>query len=116
MPSATRGSGKLDQIIVLQRPVYGDAGAGGHPISWSDIATIRGCIEVFRLGGEAAVAEKLEASHLYNVTVRNRADITAADRLKVITMGDLLLNIRSAADPGPRELYRDLIAEAGTAQ
>jgi head-tail adaptor len=111
-----RRAGGLDEVIVLQEPSYGDAGAGTHPLSWSDMTpTIRGEV-VPGAGRETTVAQQLEGSQLYTVRIYRRADITPAHRLKILTMGDLLLNVRAANDPGPRERFQTLLCEAGTAQ
>lgn len=113
---ARNGAGALREVIVLQKPDYGDDAAGGHPISWSDVATIRGQVAPTTGREETVTAQKLESRQLYLVTIRRRTDVSAASRLKVTTMGDLLLNVR-AANPVPLgEPMQEMLCEAGTAQ
>lgn len=112
---ARGGAGDLDHVIVLQMETYGSDGAGGQPKTWNDIATIRGGLTA-GAGREATEAQKLEGTQFYTVKIYRRADVTPGSRLKVLTMSDMLLNVRATNDPGPRERFQYLLCEAGAAQ
>lgn len=109
-------SGDLDQRIRLEAETRTPDGGGGWTISWSEIATV--WARVLPISArEALRAGQLEAAGMYRVTIRNRRDISpgAAMRIVWVTNGDMVLNIRQAADPGARAQVRELVAESGVA-
>lgn len=104
-------AGALRQRVTLEAPLRTPDGAGGAEIGWSEVATLWAAVEMPG-GGEVAAGERLEARTRLRVTIRFRADVTAAMRL--VWRGEAL-NIRAVADRDGRRRFLTLDCEAGGA-
>lgn len=110
-------AGKLRERIVIEREVRVPDGGGGAEITWQAIAPPRWAAVEPLKGKEQLEAMQLEASGLYRVTLRNDPLVITADmRIRWLSGGDLLLNIREVPTTPRNLLLRTLVAEAGVAQ
>lgn len=108
--------GVLDQQITFQAHGATDDGYGGQTDAWSDVLTVRARVRPQR-AQEGDQAGQLVATAAYEITFRHRASpaIDGDMRIKWVTNGDKLLNIRETPDPGPRAMYRTVVAEEAVA-
>lgn len=102
--------GELDQRVTFQRKTRVADSQGGYAETWADFVTV--WARVRGSGGrEAVVADTIEASAKYAFTIRNRTDMTEADRIK--WHGETY-NIRTIRRAG-RAQYMTIDAEFGVA-
>jgi SPP1 family predicted phage head-tail adaptor len=100
--------GKLRHRLTLEAPSRTADDGGGAVVTWAVIAEIWGAIEV-AAGGERVTADRLTGTTQPVVTIRYRADVTAATRF---LSGDRTLLIRAVLDPdGTRRFLRCLCEE-----
>lgn len=107
--------GNLDQRITFQRFSVTPDGIGGTTEAWADIATSPTVWAKVtpRIGKEAMVEGRMNASAMATFTIRYREDITELDRL--IWRGEAW-NIRRVMRVSQRGLYLEIDAERGVAQ
>lgn len=108
--------GEMDQVIRFEQSGRVSDGAGGYTLAWSTVAETWAKVEPVS-SREALRAGQIEASSLYRITFPNDRGLTIRASMRIIwtTNGDMVMNIRQAADPGPRPLVREIVAEEGTA-
>lgn len=99
----------LDQRVIVEAETASEDPGGGQATAWVFVAEVWASV-VPLSGRETVSADQLQARVSHRVTIRNRRGVAATHRLK---WNGTILNIRSAADPGPRALYRDLLCEEG---
>lgn len=106
--------GKLDQRITLQANTTVSDGGGGQIDGWADFASSPAVwANVLPLaGGEGSDAGGTNANGRYLVTIRNRSDISEADRMVWDGSG---YNIRNVRREGVRAMYLKFEAERGVA-
>lgn len=111
-------AGKFDQRIAIDREDRTGDGGGGASVVWTEVARVWAA--VWPVGArEQVVADQLHGASLYRVRIRNApsgAPTTAANyRLRWLTNGGMVLNIRGGLDGGHRQAHRELIVDAGVA-
>ena len=106
--------GKLDQRVTFQAKGDTPDGIGGIVRSWSDVpSTATVWANVKAMGGtEAMQADQQQPTTRYLFTVRNRSDLSEADR---IVWGGANFNIRRIEREGGRKMYLIIEAERGVA-
>ena len=106
--------GQMDQRITLQRATETDNVLGGSDVTWGDLASNPTVwAHVRPLGGrEAMIADGVSAEQKHLFTLRNRSDITEADR--IVWLG-APFNIRRIEREGTRAKYLSIEAERGVA-
>lgn len=104
------GTGKLRELIEIQRETRVSNGQGGYTTSWSLLARVRA--EIVGLSGDEALTAGVERSvQQWRVTIRRRRDVSPKNR---ILWGDKLLDIRSdMPDPKDPRAFTLLICESG---
>lgn len=106
--------GRLRERIRFERPVIGGDGAGGGALTWEPVPQLP---EVFAsvtalTGSEPVAADQRQAQVNFQVTIRARADLSAAWRL--VWRGQPLDIL--AILPEPRRAYVTLLARSGGGQ
>lgn len=87
-------------------------GAGGQGDPWASpvtVATVWGRIKPLR-GRERPHAGRLDARHSHRITIRYRADVTTAQRIR---SGARLFDIRAVSNRDERNQWLDLFCEEG---
>lgn len=97
--------GRLDQRVAILRKTGTDDGAGGTTDTWATVSTVWASV-LPKSGAEGVAAMQAREATTYDVVLRARVDVTAADRL---LWSGRTLKIDSAPPPG-RDLYRALVA------
>ena len=105
--------GDADQRIELQRETRTTRPDGGADSSWAVYDTVWAKV-VPITGREQDQADQQEALQSYRLTIRNRQDMTTADRVRWVDE-DVLMNIRYIAAAGKRDMWLSFDAEAGVA-
>jgi head-tail adaptor len=108
-------AGLLDQRLTIQAAGEAGDGQGGMVETWAAITDgerIAGQV-VPVYSAEAPIGGEQRLETKYRVTLRNRADLAASQRLVWHDRGDLVLEIRELPDPGPRAAFREVYAVAG---
>lgn len=103
------GAGDLDQRVTIQAPADIPDGQGGVTKGWADVATVWAKVRPVS-GRERAAAGQIEAAALYRVTIRRRADVTAACR---VVWNGKAMNARFVPDAGSRAPFTIIDCEAG---
>jgi SPP1 family predicted phage head-tail adaptor len=99
----------LRERVTIEAPARVDDGAGGAALTWSEVATVQAEVAA-GAGREVAAGERLEARQRLTVTIRHRADVTAAMRL---VWRDEPFNIKAVRDPDGRRRWLQIHAEGG---
>ena len=109
-----KGPGKLDQRITFQAKGDTPDGIGGIVRGWANVpSTATVWAHVKAMGGtEAMQADQQQPTTRYLFTVRNRSDISEADR---IMWDGAAFNIRRIEREGTRKMYLVIEAERGVA-
>ena len=104
------GTGRLKELVSIQRETRTSNGQGGYTTSWSEVAKVRA--EIIGLSGDEALAAGVERSvQQWRVTIRRRSDISPKNRIQ---WGGQLLDVRSAIpDPKEPRAFTLLICESG---
>jgi head-tail adaptor len=110
--------GKYDQRIAIDREDRSSDGGGGAAVTWTEIDRVWAAI--WPVGArEQVVADQLHGASLYRVRIRNAPSgaptIETNYRLRWLTNGGMVLNVRGGLDGGHRQGHRELIVEAGVA-
>lgn len=106
--------GELDQRIQIEREASSDDGMGGYTSTWS---VLHGPIwaRVRPMSGrERQFAAQVDAISDYVVIIRNR-DLDESDRIKWVSNGNRILNIR-AIHREPRAEFIKIDVELGANQ
>lgn len=98
----------MRERVTLEAPLRTPDGAGGALVSWVAGATVWAKVEM-RDGGEAAVAERLEARAAIRVTIRYRGGVTSEMR---VGWQGRAFNIRAVRDRDGRRRFLVLDCEA----
>ena len=108
-------SGKLDQLIDLQRNVATPDGIGGTTRAWAAFAASPSVWAkvTARPGREVMVAGRMTAQMPITFTIYNRDDVTELDR--IVWNGENY-QIRNVLRMGGRTLFLEIDAERGAAQ
>lgn len=111
-------AGKFDQRIAIDREDRVSDGGGGASVTWTEVTKVWAA--VWPVGArEQVVADQLHGASLYRVRIRNAPSgwptISESYRLRWVTNGDMVLNVRGGLDGGHRQGHRELIVEAGVA-
>jgi head-tail adaptor len=111
-------AGKYDQRIAIDREDRSADGGGGSTVTWTETAEV--WASVWPVGArEQIVADQLQGASLYRVRIRNAPSggptILPSYRLRWVTNGNMVLNVRGGLDGGHRQAHRELICEAGVA-
>lgn len=105
----------LDQRVAIQSETRAADGQGGSSPTWTTVATLYA--DVVQGSGREAMRGRQEVLETtYRVTFRNQGTarlITGASRLLWVSNSNLVLNVRSAPDPGKRAMYRTVVCVAG---
>jgi SPP1 family predicted phage head-tail adaptor len=105
--------GELDQRISLVSKAETLDGIGGVTTAETIYATVWAHVRAMPRGqGEARQSDRVEASGLYVVAIRNRSDVTEKDLVRWRSRD---LNIRFIRIRGPRDLYLEMECELGAA-
>ena len=104
-------AGKRQERIRFERHGTTGDGYGGRLPGWTQIGAVSFAAFKVMAGKEQLDAQKLEARTFYEVTIVNRRDLTAADRIVWLSNGNQILNIRSLGDAGVRDRERTLTCE-----
>ena len=88
-------AGRLARRLVLEAPLDAADEIGGASRSWADVATLWGEVESLR-GETRLAADRLEQAVTHRITLRWRAGVTGAMRLR---LGARVFVIRAARDP-----------------
>ena len=108
--------GKLDQLITFQDEQRVADDAGGSSVTWVDGATVSASVRpASRATEELQQGARLSGVALYDIWIRHPRSVAVDQRIKWVTNDNMLLNIRSAPDPGKRAMYRKITAEQGVA-
>jgi head-tail adaptor len=111
-------AGKYDQRIAIDREDRVSDGGGGSSVTWTEVAKVWAA--VWPVGArEQVVADQLHGASLYRVRIRNAPSgapaVETSYRLRWLTNGGIVLNVRGGLDGGRRQAHRELICEAGVA-
>lgn len=102
-------SGKLRNIIDIQRATTTPDGGGGSSVVWSTIASPRAFIKPIS-GGERFQAMRIEADTTHRVYIRYRADLLTSDRLN---FNGRLMQIRALINIEERNRWLEIYADEG---
>ncbi len=104
----------LRHTVVLEREARTGDGGGGYVFEWLPVATLRANVAPLeaRERAEALQGRKLTSATTHRVTIRHRADVTAAMRLR---FRGRLFNIRAVVNLGERDRWLVLMCEEGVA-
>lgn len=102
--------GEMDQRIAIETQTTTADGMGGGAIAWTAGASFWAKVRPMT-GNERSHAQQIESPATYVVITRTRT-ITENQRLKWVSNGNLILNIRHIAR-SPRDLYMKLEVEMG---
>lgn len=106
-------AGRFDQRVAIDAETKTPDDAGGAARSWVEIKQVWAA--VWAIGArEQFSAAQPEGVSTYRVILRRRADITVRHRLRWLTNGDQVLNIRGVIDGGPRNATTELLCEIGS--
>lgn len=106
--------GRMDQRISFERSFGTANGLGGFTPTWGEApapSSVWAHVQP-RGGREGVVADGVKAAQSYLFTIRNRTDITEADR---IVWDGYPYNIRRIERQGARAMYLTIEAERGVA-
>lgn len=104
--------GKLDQRVTLQSKTRTTDNMGGAAETWSDfpsVPTVWAQVLPQR-GSETVNGERVEALGRFTFVIRNRTDVSEADRIVWLSE---TYNIRHIERRGGRPLYLFITAERG---
>lgn len=104
--------GSLRHRLTIEAGNPSDDGYGGQTDPWAKptrIATVWGRIRPLR-GQERLHAGQLDARHSHMITLRYRADVTTAQRIR---SGARIFNIRAVTNRDERNRWLDLLCEEG---
>ncbi len=109
--------GAMDQRIQFQSHGTTDDGYGGQTDAWSDVGSPVWCRIVPKSGAEDDDGGQITAMARYTITMWHDTSVAldASMRIRWVTNGDKILNIREFPDPGERALKRMFEAEEGVA-
>lgn len=93
--------GDMRERVTLQSPLRTGDGAGGSVVTWTEAATVWAKVEM-PAGGEAALAERLEAQARLRLTLRHRDDVTTEMRA---SWRGRAFNIRALRDKDGRRRF-----------
>ena len=105
---------RMDQRVTFQVPTLTSDGGGGNVAAWADVpSTPTVWARVMpKSGREGMTEDRVSASTVYEITIRNRSDID--ERMRIVWLGENY-NIRSVLREGGRPLYLKIEAERGVA-
>ena len=102
-------SGKLRNVIDIERPTTVPEPGGGSSVMWDTIASPRAYMKPMS-GGERLQAMRLEASVTQRIFIRYRTDITTSDR---INYKGRLMQIRALINLEERNKWLEIYADEG---
>ena len=112
-------AGRLRDRIAIRRQVDVATGRGGFARDWQTLAGMGDVpAEVIgQSGREAVIANTLQGTATFRITIRYRDGIQAKDQIIVTTMGDLELNVLAPpTDPTGRRQFLQILADTSAQQ
>lgn len=103
--------GAMRERITIQREASQDDGGGGYDLAWVDVCTVWARVRPLS-GREQAAHGGLEASQMYEITIRTRPDTDIYPGLRAV-WNEKNLNIRSVVNDDERGRYLKLTCESG---
>lgn len=100
-------AGKLRELITIQRPAETQNSRGGYTTDWVDYASVRAEVKAIS-GREAVLDHTLLGISTFQITIRFREDITAADQ--VLWRGRTLNIVAPPEDHGGNRQWTTIIA------
>lgn len=103
------GAGKLRYPITIERPISKQDGMGGMTRTWETVSREWADIESIS-GSEFVAAQALQSQNVHRITIRYRADLVSAWRLRE---GTRIYEI-TAVLPNGRRSHLELMCKLGT--
>ncbi len=110
-------TGRLRERITVRRLSDVSDGKGGYARAWTTVAASLPAEVLGQSGREAVIANTLQGTATYKITVRHRTDLRANDQIIWLTGGDLELNILAPpVDPWGSRQETQIFADTSAPQ
>lgn len=106
----------FDQLLAFEAEVATPDQYGGSSVAWVERFRARG--EIFQIKGQEAIrAQQLDQVTTHRIRIRHHRSQALDVHMRIVwvTNGDKVLNIIGCPDPGPRAMFREIIAQEGGA-